>query len=168
MTATVALDIERARQLGMKMLGDTTGGIIGVLTVIGDRLKLFDTLAADGPLTSDEFAERAGITERYAREWLPAMACNAYVSYNNLSKTFSLTPEQEFCLVNQDSPLYLTSIFSVLPDYWGNLDILTGAFQRGGGVPQERFGEDWLCGFQRFSRTGFVNYLCQDWIPAMP
>ena len=54
----------------MKMLGDTTGGIIGVLTVIGDRLKLFDTLAADGPLTSDEFAERAGITERYAREWL--------------------------------------------------------------------------------------------------
>jgi hypothetical protein len=24
------------------------------------------------------------------------------------------------------------------------------------------------CGFQRFSRTWFVNYLCQDWIPAMP
>ena len=168
MSATVALDIEKAQHLGMKMIGDVTGGAIGVLTVIGDKLKLFDTLAAEGPLSVEGFAARAGITERYAREWLSAMACNGYVSFDNLSKTFSMTPEQEFCLVNQDSPLYLTSIFSVLPDYWKNLDILAGAFQNGGGVPQERFGDDWLCGFQRFSRTGFVNYLCQDWIPAMP
>jgi 2-polyprenyl-3-methyl-5-hydroxy-6-metoxy-1,4-benzoquinol methylase len=121
-SATLALDIEKAQQTGMKLLGDLTGGIISVLMVVGDRLGLF----------------------------------------------VSLTPEQAFCLVDQDSPLYLTSIFGVLPDYWRNLDLLTGAFRLGGGVPQGRFGEEWLCGFQRFSRTAFVNYLCQDWIPAMP
>jgi 2-polyprenyl-3-methyl-5-hydroxy-6-metoxy-1,4-benzoquinol methylase len=152
----------------MKLLGDTTGALIGVLTVIGDRLGLFDTLAAAGPLSSDGLAARAGITERYAREWLSAMACQGYVAYDDTTKTFSLTPEQAFCLVNQDSPLYLTSIFSVLPDYWRNIDLLTDAFRSGGGVPQERFGHDWLCGFQRFSRPAFINYLCQDWIPAMP
>jgi 2-polyprenyl-3-methyl-5-hydroxy-6-metoxy-1,4-benzoquinol methylase len=168
MTATVELDIEKAQQLGMKMLGDTTGGLIGVLAVIGDRLGLFDTLSAAGPLSSDGLADRAGVTERYAREWLSAMACNGYIAYDDLSKTFSMSPEQVLCLVDRDSPLYLTSIFSVLPDYWRNVDLLTNAFQRGGGVPQERFGEDWLCGFQRFSRTAFINYLCQDWIPAMP
>jgi 2-polyprenyl-3-methyl-5-hydroxy-6-metoxy-1,4-benzoquinol methylase len=168
MTATQTLDIEKAQQLGMKLLGDTTGAIIGALMVVGDRLGLFDTLAAAGPVTSDRFAERAGITERYAREWLSAMACQGYVAYENATKTFSLTPEQAFCLVDQDSPLYLTSIFGVLPDYYRNLDLLTEAFRQGGGVAQEHFGDEWLCGFQRFSRTGFVNYLCQDWIPAMP
>jgi 2-polyprenyl-3-methyl-5-hydroxy-6-metoxy-1,4-benzoquinol methylase len=96
------------------------------------------------------------------------MACRGYVAYDAAAETFSLTPEQAFCLVNQDSPLYLTSIFGVLPDYYRNLDLLTEAFRHGGGVPQERFGGEWTCGFQRFSRTWFVNYLCQDWIPAMP
>jgi 2-polyprenyl-3-methyl-5-hydroxy-6-metoxy-1,4-benzoquinol methylase len=168
MTATQALDIENAQALGMKVIGDFTSSLMGVLTVIGDRLGLFDTLAAGGSLTSEGLADRAGISERYALEWLSAMACHGNVAYDNTTKTFSLTPEQRFCLVDRDSPLYLTSIFSVLPDYWRNIDLLTDAFRSGGGVPQERFGEEWLCGFQRFSRTAFVNYLCQDWIPAMP
>jgi 2-polyprenyl-3-methyl-5-hydroxy-6-metoxy-1,4-benzoquinol methylase len=167
-TATVTLDVEKAQSLGMKLLGDTTGALVGALIVIGDRLGLFDTLAAAGSATSEEFAARAGINERYAREWLSAMACQGYIDYDDLSDSFSLTPEQIFCLVNQDSPLYLTSMFGVLPDYWRNLDLLTDAFRHGGGVPQERFGEEWTCGFQRFSRTAFVNYLCQSWIPAMP
>lgn len=168
MTATIALDIEKAQHLGMKLLGDSTSAMMGLLTVVGDRLGLFDTLAAAGPLTVDGLAQRAGITERYAREWLSAMACHGNITFDNANKTFSLTPEQQFCLVNPDSPLFMTSIFSVLPDYWRNIDVLTNAFRNGGGVSQEHFGEDWLCGFQRFSRTAFVNYLCQDWIPAMP
>jgi 2-polyprenyl-3-methyl-5-hydroxy-6-metoxy-1,4-benzoquinol methylase len=168
MSATQTLDIEKAQLLGMKLLGDTTGGLMGVLMVVGDRLGLFDTLAAAGPLTSDGLARSAGITERYAREWLSAMACQGYVAYDNATSTFSLTPEQVFCLVNRDSPLYMTSIFGVLPDYWRNIDRLTDAFQNGGGVPQACFGDEWLCGFQRFSRTAFVNFLTQDWIPAMP
>jgi 2-polyprenyl-3-methyl-5-hydroxy-6-metoxy-1,4-benzoquinol methylase len=168
MSATQTLDVEKAQQLGMKLLGDTTGALIGALMVIGDRLGLFDALAAAGPLTSDGLADRAGITERYAREWLSAMACHGYVAYDDAAETFSLTPEQAFCLVDQDSPLYMTGVFGVLPDYYRNLDLLTDAFRHGGGVPQGRFGAEWLCGFQRFSRTWFVNYLCQDWIPAMP
>jgi SAM-dependent methyltransferase len=167
-TASLTLDIDVAQQVGMKLLGDSTGALMGALMVVGDRLGLFDALAASGPQTSDGFAEYAGIHERYAREWLSAMACRGYVAYDDATKTFSLTPEQAFCLVNQDSPLYLTSVFGVLPDYYRNLDLLTEAFRHGGGVPQERFGGEWTCGFQRFSRTWFVNYLCQDWIPAMP
>ncbi|CAA9567168.1 MAG: hypothetical protein AVDCRST_MAG59-3134 [uncultured Thermomicrobiales bacterium] len=167
-TATASLDIEQAQHLGMKLLGDSTGALIGALMVVGDRLGLFDALAAAGPLTSDGLATSAGINERYAREWLSAMACHGYVAYDDATQTFSLTPEQAFCLVNRDSPLYLASVFGVLPDYYRNLDLLTDAFRHGGGVPQERFGPEWGCGFQRFSRTWFVNYLCSDWIPAMP
>lgn len=167
-TDSPALDIEKAQGLAMKLIGDSAGALIGALMVVGDRLGLFDALVAAGPLTSDGFAVSAGIDERYAREWLSAMACRGYVAYDAAAETFSLTPEQAFCLVNRDSPLYLASGFGVLPAYYENLELLTGAFRHGGGVPQERFGDEWLCGFQRFSRTWFVNFLCQDWIPAMP
>lgn len=163
----VELDIEKAQHIGMKLLGDTTGALMGALMVVGDRLELFDKLAI-GECTSDEFAKRAGIEPRYAIEWLSAMACRGYVTYHDARESFSLSPEQAFCLVNRDSPLYLASMFGVLLDYYRNLDLLTSVFQHGGGVPQDRFGEEWLCGFQRFSRTAFVNHLCQDWIPAMP
>jgi 2-polyprenyl-3-methyl-5-hydroxy-6-metoxy-1,4-benzoquinol methylase len=170
-TATLdapALDLAKAQGLAMKMVGDFTSVIMGTLCTIGDRLGLFDALAASGPVTSEEFATRAGIVERYAREWLAAMATYGYVGYDDATKTFSLSPEQAFCLVNRDSPLYLAGCFGLAPDYWKNLDLLTEAFRQGGGVPQVRFGAEWSCGFQRFSRTWFVNFLNQDWIPAMP
>src|ERR1700736_1730589 len=41
---------------------------------IGDRLGLYRTLANEGPATSAELARRAGIDERYAREWLEQQA----------------------------------------------------------------------------------------------
>jgi SAM-dependent methyltransferase len=52
--------------------------------------------------------------------------------------------------------------------YWANVDRLTEAFRQGGGVGQKHFGADWMCGFERFTRTTFRNNLCQQWIPALP
>ena len=49
-----------------------------------------------------------------------------------------------------------------------NLDLLTDSFRAGGGVPQDRFGSEWICGFERSSWPAFVNNLCAHWIPAMP
>jgi 2-polyprenyl-3-methyl-5-hydroxy-6-metoxy-1,4-benzoquinol methylase len=162
------LDIAAAQALAMSMTAHVTAAGMGVLTVVGDRLGLFDVLAKRGPLSAEGFAEEAGIHPRYALEWLSAMACHGYVTYHDEAEAFSMTPEQAFCLADQDSPLYLTSVFAVMPDYYGNLDVLTDAFQDGGGVPQDRFGHEWRCGFERFSRTPILNNLAADWIPAMP
>jgi len=150
------------------MVGDATANIMGVLQLVGDRLDLYNTLATAGPLTSDAFAERAGIDARYAKEWLSGMACHRYVTYDPESETFSLSPEQRACLVDRDSPFYLGSVVRLIPDYWNNVDLLTEVFKVGGGVPQSRFGPEWSCGFERFSRPAFVNNLCAHWIPAMP
>src|SRR4051812_50224367 len=46
-------------------------GMMEVISVyIGDRLKLYRSLRDGGPATASELATRAGIAERYAREWL--------------------------------------------------------------------------------------------------
>ncbi|HEV2072767.1 MAG TPA: class I SAM-dependent methyltransferase [Thermomicrobiales bacterium] len=168
MVTEPALDMEKAFAFAFKVLGDFTACQMGTLNTIADRLGLFDRLAESGSVTSAEFSEQAGIHERYAREWLSAMACHGYVSYDAASKRFSLPPEHAFCLANHDSPVYLTGLFGMTPVTWSNVDLLTEAFRNGGGVPQERFGDEFWCGFERFTRTAFRNNLVQDWIPAMP
>lgn len=168
MTQPQAPDLAKAQTFAFKLLGDATATLIGTLGAVGDRLGLFATLAQRGPLTTDGFAAAAGIDARYAREWLSAMACHGYATYEDATEAFSLTPEQATCLVDGDSPLYMGSMFAIWPDYWRNVDLLTEAFQHGGGVPQDRFGAEWRCGFERFSRPAFVNNLCRNWIPAMP
>jgi 2-polyprenyl-3-methyl-5-hydroxy-6-metoxy-1,4-benzoquinol methylase len=163
-----ALDMDAVHAFAFKLIADVTASQMNILTVIADRLNLFDHLAEAGAVTSTEFAERAGINERYAREWLSAMACHGYVAYDDSLQTFSLPPERAFCLVDRDSPFYLGSMFTMAPTQWSNLDLLTEAFRHGGGVPQERFGTEFWCGFERFTRPGFRNNFVQDWIPAMP
>ena len=90
--------MNKAFAFAFKMIGDVTASMLGPLTVIGDRLQLFDALADGGPAASDGFAARTGITERYAREWLSAMACHGYVSYDDGARRFGLQPEHAFCL----------------------------------------------------------------------
>ena len=102
---TPDLDLAKAQAFAFKLLGDFTPILVGTLAVVGDRLGLFAKLAEHGPLTDEAFAERAGIHPRYAREWLSAMACHGYVTYDDTTKAFSLPPEHAFSLVDRDSPL---------------------------------------------------------------
>ena len=107
-----ALDMDAVHAFAFKLLGDVTATQMGTLSVIADRLGLCEHLAEGGPATSAEFAARAGINERYAREWLSAMACHGYVAYDDATKHFPMPPEQAFVLVDADSPFYLGSLFA--------------------------------------------------------
>jgi 2-polyprenyl-3-methyl-5-hydroxy-6-metoxy-1,4-benzoquinol methylase len=168
MASVPELDMDKAQHFAFKMVGDIISQNMGTLTVIGDRLGLFQTLADTGSATSAELASRANINERYAREWLAAMACHGYITFDNRTKRFTLPPEHAPALIDQMSPLYFMGLIVGLPTTYSNVDLLTEAFKHGGGVPQERFGADWRCGLERFTRTFFHNNLVQAWIPAMP
>lgn len=62
-------DRDQAKQFGAKLLGIFTGGILTKLIDIGYQTGLFETSRL-GPATSQELSERAGLRERYVREWL--------------------------------------------------------------------------------------------------
>ncbi len=168
MSTNGAIDMDRAGAFAFKVLGDITSAQMGTLSTIADRLGLWQHLAEGGPATCEAFAARAAINERYAREWLSAMACHGYIAYDDRTKQFAMTREQAFILVDVDSPFYLGCTFPMVVSSWRNLDLLTEAFRRGGGVPQSAYGEEYWCGFERFTRTAFRNNLAQDWVPAMP
>jgi hypothetical protein len=54
----------------MTVLND---GALCLMTSVGHRTGLFDAMRAMPPSTSAEIATRAGLNERYVREWLGAM-----------------------------------------------------------------------------------------------
>ncbi len=79
MSNVPTIDQAKAEAFVGKALANTSATTTTILAVIGDRLGLFKNLAAHGAATSAELAERAGIHERYAREWLGAMASAGYL-----------------------------------------------------------------------------------------
>jgi 2-polyprenyl-3-methyl-5-hydroxy-6-metoxy-1,4-benzoquinol methylase len=160
--------MEKVTNFAFKVVGDVTSQWMGTLATVADRLNLWATLATSGPVTSDAFAEAAQINERYAREWLAANACHGYLAYDNATKQFTLPPEHAFVLADPDSPFYLGSMLTMSEAPYANIPLLAEAFRHGGGVPQERFGGEFWCAFERFTRTAFRNNLVQEWIPAMP
>ena len=90
MTTQPTIDQAKTEAFLGKVLSDTSGMTTTILASIGDRLGLFKQLA-NGPATSTELANRAEINERYAREWLGAMASAGYVVYDPASRTFHVT-----------------------------------------------------------------------------
>src|ERR1700720_4341343 len=90
-----------------KMLGDVGAAMGASLMLIGDKLGLYKTLAAKGPMNSSELAKATGTSERYVREWLSAQAASGYVEYDAASGKFSMTPEQTLVFGDEDSPMFM-------------------------------------------------------------
>jgi hypothetical protein len=59
-----AVDTARRQAFMDKMVGDMSAAMSGALVLIGDKLGLYRSLAADGPATSAELAERTETAER--------------------------------------------------------------------------------------------------------
>ena len=63
--------VETERDAFAQRIHEAALGFFDVLSIrLGDRLGLYATLAEGGAATPSELADRAGIAERYAREWL--------------------------------------------------------------------------------------------------
>lgn len=151
-----------------KVLADTSGALVTMLAILGDRLGLFKDLAEKGPATSAELAARAGINERYAREWLAGMASAGYLEYDPRSRRFTLPPEHVPALAQEAGPFFFGGVHQEVPALAAIIDPLTEAFRKGGGVPQSAYSNHLWDGMERFTRGWFENLLTQQWIPAMP
>jgi 2-polyprenyl-3-methyl-5-hydroxy-6-metoxy-1,4-benzoquinol methylase len=122
-----------------KMLGVFNGSAIALMTSIGHRTGLFDTMSSLSPSTPAEIALAAGLNERYVREWLGAMVTGQVIEHDAARGTYSLPPEHAAFLTRAASPNNLavtTQFVSVL----GSVeDRIVECFRNGGGVPYSEF-----------------------------
>jgi SAM-dependent methyltransferase len=163
-----AIDETKAEAFMEKLIGHYSGTMTVVLSTIGDRLGLFRDLAGAGPATAAELASRTKVNERYALEWLRAMASTGYLEHDRASDRFSLPPEHALALAHEGSPMFFCGGMQMVPGAMSVLDELTEKFREGGGVSQEAYADDWWDGMQRFTNGWFENFLLQVWIPGMP
>lgn len=168
MTTQVEIDQAKLEAFVGKAVGDVSGMLAVVLSFLGDRLGLFRELAGGGPATSEELAVRAGVDERYAREWMRGLHAAGYLEYERESGRFSLPPEQAQVLAVEGGPFFLGGAYHTLMGELRPIDQLTEAFRLGGGVPQSAYPADTWDGMCRFTRPWFENLLVQEWIPAVP
>lgn len=166
MTETV--DGARVEAFVGKVLTDTAGAGITLLGAVGDKLGLFKDLAASGPATSAELARRTGISERYAREWLGAMAAAGYLEYAASGEKFTLPAEHAPALAQEAGPAFFGGVYEMFTGMISVFDRLPEAFRTGAGVPQSAYPEQTYDGMDRFTAGWFENLLLQEWIPAVP
>lgn len=150
-------------------LGHETNSALSMLNLWpGLKLGLFRELRAAGPSTAPELARRVGCQERYVREWLECMYAGEYIEYDLATETFSITPEHAAVLLDETHPAYNAGSVYAIPEVAGILPRLADAFQNGGGVPYEAYGDGMRESISKGNRPLFVNDYVSKWIPAMP
>jgi SAM-dependent methyltransferase len=150
-----------------KMLGDVGAAMNASLLLLGDKLGLYKTLAAKGPMTPAELAKATGTTERYIREWLSAQAASGYVEYDATTGQFSMLPEQAMTLADEDSPVFFGAVGDLVAATILDEPKVTEAFKSGRGVGWNRRSACLFCGTARFFRTSYKHHLVQEWLPAL-
>src|SRR3954465_5430765 len=137
------------------------------LVVIGDRLGLFRTLAADGPFTSSELAARTDLSERYVREWLNAQAASGWVDYDAAGERYSMSPEQALMFADPTSPAFVAGGFQIALGSADAREHIAEAFETGSGFGWGEHHHDVFEGCRRFFEPGYRANIVQSWIPAL-
>ncbi|HZT52794.1 MAG TPA: class I SAM-dependent methyltransferase, partial [Gaiellaceae bacterium] len=161
------LDHEKLMQFVFRAVDEVGATLNTALVVMGDRLGLYEAMAGAGPLTSSELADRAGVAERYAREWLNAQAASGYVEYEPDSGRYVLPPEQAVALTAEDSPAYLPGFFQIALGSVIDSPRIAEAARSGEGVGWHDHVHDVHEGCERFFRPGYNANLVSSWLPAL-
>lgn len=137
--ATQIFDAIKAEAFAEQVLGILNSGALALMTSIGHRTELFDTMAEMPPSTSQEIADAAGLNERYVREWLGAMVTGRFVEYNPADKTYFLPAEHAAFLTRAAGSDNIAPFAQYIPLLASVEERIIDCFYKGGGVPYSEY-----------------------------
>src|ERR1700743_2079934 len=146
-----ALDMDRLNAFIGQFVMDLGAAVHTGMVVIGEKLGLYKALV-NGPMNSAELAARTKTDERYVREWLSSQAAGGYVTYDEETNEFSLSEEQAFALVNEDSPAYLPGAFELALGSLAAVPRIAASFRTGAGMGWHEHQEGVFDGCEKFFR----------------
>jgi len=168
-TATPA-DVEA--QVGALVERLFMGGIAAMETLsihVGTSLGLYGLLYEQGPSTPAEVASRAGIHERYAREWLEQQATAELIDVDDPAlpadtRRYSVSDVQAAVLVDETSLAYLAPAGGFVVSFASVMPKLLDAYRTGGGVSFGEYGAEMREAQAAFNRPGFNSLLAGEWL----
>ena len=161
------LDPAKLEAFVFRAVDEVGATLNAALVVMGDKLGLYRAMAGAGPLDPSEIAGRAGVSERYVREWLNAQAAGGFVEYDPASGRYTLPPEQANALTDEDSPAYLPGFFQIAVGSVIDSPRITEAARSGDGIGWHDHVHDVHDGCERFFRPGYNANLVSSWLPAL-
>ena len=161
------IDEKKLQQFLGKMIVDLGAAMSVPLVRIGIRLGLYKAMDGAGPMTSVEFADKANISERYAREWLAQNAASGYLSYDPASRRFELPPEQAMVFANEESPFFIGGGFDAVAALYQTQPLVEEAFKSGGGVDWGDHAGCLFCAIGAMLRPRYSANIVQNWLPAL-
>lgn len=139
---------------------------------VGDALGLYRSLAHEGPATSGQLATRAGLAERYAREWLEQQAVTGILTVDDVSKgaadrVYALPRAHVEPLTDLDSLNSIVPLARLLVPAAAVMPKLLEAYRNGRGVSWAEYGDDLWQSQGDFNRPLFRHQLTQEILPQI-
>ncbi|MHC4340369.1 MAG: class I SAM-dependent methyltransferase [Planctomycetota bacterium] len=139
MACTTSLDAEKTEAFAERMLELVSGGALSLMISVGHRTRLFDAMSQLEHATSEEIASKAGLNERYVREWLGAMVTGRIVENDPATDTYRLPAEHGKWLTRSSSPDNFAVTTQFIPLLGTVEDEIVECFSKGGGVPYSSY-----------------------------
>ena len=166
-TTAPAVDPDKLMAFVFKAVEEVGAVLNGALVVMGDRLGYYRSLAASGPSTAAELAERTDTDQHYAREWLNAQAAGSFVTYDASTGRYELPPEHAVALTDESSPAFVGGLFQIAHGTVCDSTRILEAARTGDGVGWGEHNSDVHVGCERFFAPTYNAHLVADWLPAL-
>ena len=171
---TISEVAETTRQrdaLGERLFGCLLGGMELLTVQLGVQTGLYAALHDCGQATASELAGRAGVAERYAREWLEQQATAGILEVtapgDAAQRRYALPEGHAEALLEENNPGYMAAAAPFLVGLTKALAEVTVAYRSGDGVAYARYGDEIRHGIGSFNRPMFSNELATEWLPAL-
>jgi ubiquinone/menaquinone biosynthesis C-methylase UbiE len=139
MTPGSSFDSAKAGNFAGRLITTLNEGALCLMISVGHRTGLFDIMRDLAPSTSAEIAAKAGLNERYVREWLGAMATGRIVDVDPSTHRFRL-PAEHAAFLSRPAGADNLAVFAQYIPLLGNVeDDIVECFKKGGGVPYAKF-----------------------------
>lgn len=130
---------QKAEAFEEKVVDMLNFGSLALMTSLGHRTGLFDAMADEPFLTSNEIANTTGLNERYVREWLGAMTTAGIVEHRSEGNSYGLPQEHAACLTRNSAPNNLAAFTQYIAVLGAVEDEVLEAFNHGKGVPYSSY-----------------------------
>ena len=162
------IDQNKIQEFMNKAIGDIASSSSTMLIILGERLGFYKSMAqANGPISSEELANKTGTVERLVREWLANQAASGYIEYDPSSRKYRLPPEHALALADENSPIYIHGIFKAIKSYFKDEEEFLKMFRGERTFSWMDHNPFMTEGFAEFFKAGYIGNLINSWIPAV-
>ena len=162
------LDKDKVKAFTERVFADVAGAMTAGMGYLGVKTGLFRTMVGKGPMRVEDVARETKLVPRYVEEWLKGMTTAKYLDYDPATKTYRLPDEHAYLLASDDSDHFMGGLFPIVPVLLRLAPDVAIAFERGGGVPFEKFGPEGVFGLDVMNRGQYEHRLTSYWLKAMP